>query len=271
MDAVWASALAGKDYIFPSDWSAAFWFVNFAYLMVAAAIYALRCKHGVATRQEPGLLTGAAALVCVFLLSWPLLIWDLALALQLQPSRIFWMMDFLATVYIAWLLAEAPSTVALRRTVATGILIVAVSRGIFVWRVEHPGAPIARIGFAQDDWTAAMNWISRTPADAYVLADPGHAWKFGTSVRVSGLRDVYLEEVKDLAIALYSREVAVEAVQRIRDSQNFHELGPDELQSLAARYDLDYLVVDRDVNLPLAYRNGQFRVYELRRTQPTSP
>ena len=31
-----------------------------------------------------------------------------ALALQLQVSRIFWMLDFLATIYVAWLLGEAP-------------------------------------------------------------------------------------------------------------------------------------------------------------------
>ncbi len=30
MDPQWASALAGKDYIFPSDWNAAFWLVNMA-------------------------------------------------------------------------------------------------------------------------------------------------------------------------------------------------------------------------------------------------
>ena len=69
--------------------------------------------------------------------------------------------------------------------------------------------------------------------------------------------------MKDLALALYSREVAVEALQRIRDSQNFNHLTPAQLRSLAARYDLDYLVIDRDVDLPLAYRNEQFRVYSL--------
>jgi hypothetical protein len=97
-----------------------------------------------------------------------------------------------------------------------------------------------------------------------VLADPGHAWKYGTSVRVAGERDVYVEEVKDLALALYSREVAIEALDRIRDAQNFDALTIDQFRSLARTYDLDYLVVDRDVDLPLAYRNEQFRIYDLR-------
>jgi hypothetical protein len=80
---------------------------------------------------------------------------------------------------------------------------------------------------------------------------------------VSGERDVYLEEVKDLALALYSREVAVEALQRIRDVQNFSALTSEQLTALASRYDLDYVVADRDLDLPLAYRNEQFRVYSL--------
>ena len=37
MDQQWASAMAGKDYIFPSDWNASFWLVNLAYLGVAVA------------------------------------------------------------------------------------------------------------------------------------------------------------------------------------------------------------------------------------------
>ena len=98
-----------------------------------------------------------------------------------------------------------------------------------------------------------------------MLADPGHAWKYGTSVRVAGERDVYLEEVKDLALALYSRDVAIESLTRIHDAGNFDALTPDELRNLAVRYDLDYLVIERDVALPLAYRNDQFRIYELRR------
>jgi hypothetical protein len=263
MDPLWASAMAGKDYVFPSDWNASFWLVNFAYLGVAGAIYLLRRNRGVAMGQERGLIAGGAMLVVVFLISWPLMLAGFALALQLQTSRVFWMLDFLAAIYIAWLLGEAPGRVAVRRVVVASVVVVAIARGMFVWGVEHAGDPVVRLDFPQDNWTAAMKWITQTPVEAHVLADPGHAWKYGTSVRVSGERDVYLEEVKDLALALYSRDVAIAALQRIRDSQNFDALTPQQLQSLAARYDLDYLVVERDVDLPLAYRNEQFRVYSL--------
>ncbi len=264
MDPLWASAMAGKDYIFPSDWTAAFWLVNMSYLVVACAIYTLRRRRDVATPRETGLLSGAAALVAVFLCSWPLMRAGVALALQLQTSRVFWMLDFLAALYLAWLFAEAPRNARVRTALVAAAIVAVVARGLFVWGSEHAGSPVVRIGFPQDNWTDAMQWISRTPANTHVLADPGHAWKYGTSVRVAGQRDVYLEEVKDLALAQYSRDVAVEALERIQNSQNFDALAPEQLRALALQYDLDYLVVDRDVALPLAYRNDQFRIYSLR-------
>jgi hypothetical protein len=263
MDPLWASALAGKDYIFPSDWNASFWLVNLSYLGVAAAIYFLRRTRGVAVSREAGLLAGGAALLAVFLVSWPLMVSNVALALQLQTSRIFWMLDFLAAIYLAWLMAEAPSGVSARRAIVVVVAAIAIGRGVFVWSVEHAGEPVVRIAFPQDNWSDAMSWISRTAPDTHVLADPGHAWKYGTSVRVAGERDVYLEEVKDLALALYSRDIAAKALQRIRDSQNFGQMTPDQFRSLAAQYDLDYLVADRDLDLPLAHRNQQFRIYAL--------
>ena len=269
MDPLWASAMAGKDYIFPSDWNASFWLVNPGYLAVACAVYALRRRRGIAVRREIGLLAGAAALVAVFLISWPLMLAGIALALQLQTSRVFWMLDSLAAIYLAWLLAEAPRTLAVRRAAVAIAMAAAIARGVFVWGMEHAGSPIVRIGFPQDNWTDAMQWVSRTPPDTHILADPGHAWKYGSSVRVTGERDVYLEEVKDLALALYSRSVAVEALRRLADVPDFDSLTPEQLRALAARYDLDYLVVERDVDLPVAYRNGQFRVYSLQKDLAT--
>ena len=85
---------------------------------------------------------------------------------------------------------------------------------------------------------------------------------------MAGERDVFLEEVKDAAVGLYSRDVAMWVLGRIQDAQGFGSLTPAQFQALAARYDLDYLVVDRDVALPLAYRNGQFRIYQLRHPTP---
>jgi hypothetical protein len=177
------------------------------------------------------------------------------------------MLDLLASIYVAWLLAEVPPA-AVRRAVVGVVVAVAVIRGVYVLRVEHAGAPIVRLGLTNDNWIEAMNWIAHTPTDTHVLADPGHAWKYGVSVRVAGERDTFLEEVKDAALALYSRDVAMWVLGRIQDASHFDSLTPSELQTLAARYDLDYLVVDHDVTLPLAYRNEQFRIYHLRRSSP---
>lgn len=264
MDPLWASALTGKDYIFPSDWGASFWLVNFGYLAVVFAIHVYRRHQNIALPRESGLVAGGAALVALFLVSWPMMVSGVALALQLQTSRVFWILDFLAAIYLAWLFAEAPRLLNVRRAAVALVAAAAIARGVYVWSSEHAGGAIAQIGFPQDNWTDVMEWISRTPPGSHVLADPGHAWKYGSSVRVTGERDVYLEEVKDLALALYSREVAVEALRRIADVRNFDALTPEQLRALAARYDLDYLVVDREVDLPLSYRNLQFRVYSLK-------
>jgi hypothetical protein len=191
---------------------------------------------------------------------------------------VFWLLDFLAAIYLAWWLssfnsagphhrgATRKSTFwhgSVSKAVTAIVMALAVGRGVYVWRVEHAGSPLVQIGLPQNSWTDAMQWISRTPAGSHVLADPGHAWKYGTSVRVSGERDVFLEEVKDLALALYSREVAVEALRRIDAAKNFDSLTPGQLRVLAGIYDLDYLVAERDVDLPVVYRNDRFRVYAL--------
>jgi hypothetical protein len=267
MDAAWASVLAGKDYIFPSDWGASFWLVNFGYLAVASAIHEMRRRRGLTLPRERGLLIGAVSLAVLFLVSWPMMSAGLALALQLQTSRVFWMLDLLASIYLAWLLADAPPA-AIGRAIVMVTIALTLARGIYVMRAEHAGDPIVRIGFPENNWMDAMHWIAKTNLKTHVLADPGHAWKYGESVRVAGERDVFLEEVKDAAVALYSRDVAMWVLGRIQDAQNFGFLTPEQFQALATRYDLDYLVVDRDVSLPLAYRNGQFRIYQLRRPTP---
>ena len=263
MDPAWASVLAGKDYIFPSDWGAAFWIVNLGYLAVTLGVYRLRRRRGIALSRESGLVAGSAALVCVFLVSWPLMNAGVALALQLQTSRVFWMLDLMASIYMAWLLAEGLPLRVPSRVIVAGMIALAVGRGIYVMRAEHSDNAVVRIGLPRDNWTDAMNWIAKTPAGSHVLADPGHAWKYGISVRVAGERDVYLEEVKDTSLALYSREVAMWVLGRIQDVRNFDSLTPEQLRRLAASYDIDYLVVDREIDLPIVYRNDQFRVYAL--------
>ena len=109
-----------------------------------------------------------------------------------------------------------------------------------------------------------MRWLARRPVNAHVLADPGHAWKYGTSVRVAAARDVFLEDVKDSAIAIYSRDVAQRVVERTAAIGDFGALSADRARALAGQYDLDYLVTEGTIALPVVYQNLQFRIYELR-------
>ena len=80
-------------------------------------------------------------------------------------------------------------------------------------------------------------WIARQPIDTHVLADPGHSWKYGSSVRVAAGRDVLLEDVKDSAIAMYNRDLAVRVVERRRALADFTTLTAEGARALAARYD----------------------------------
>ena len=141
---------------------------------------------------------------------------------------------------------------------------VSVARGAYIILVEQTDRPLVQLHLADTPWHDAMRWVRRQPIDTHVLADPGHAWRFGTSVRVSGERDVFIEDVKDSAIAIYSRDVAARVVERLPLVTDFNALTADAARALAARYDLDLLVTERDLPLPLAYRNARFRIYNLR-------
>ena len=85
----------------------------------------------------------------------------------------------------------------------------------------------------------------------------------GTSVRVSAGRDVLLEDVKDSSIAIYSREVGHRVVDRTSALGDFSTLDAPRARTLARQYDLNYLVTDTDLPLPLVYSNSQFRIYAL--------
>ena len=61
-----------------------------------------------------------------------------------------------------------------------------------------------------------------------------------------------LEEVKDSALAIYSRDVAVAGGRTHAAVGDFAALTPEHARELARRYDLDYLVTEAD--LPLAGR-----------------
>lgn len=270
MDEAWLGVLAAKDYLFATDWPAAMWGVAALYVAGVAGVFGLRRAWGQTRSGEGALVLGLAALLGIFVVTLPLVEARLAIAVQLQISRIFWMFDVMATIYAAWGLADARRPAALagtsRRAAAVAAVLVcfASARGAWVMWAEHPGRPPVQFGLPQDEWQDAMAWLSRTPTGTHVLADPSHAWRYSASVRVSAGRDVFLEEVKDAAMAMYSRRVAMRVAERTSALGDFATLTPDSARALARRYDLDVLVTERAIDLPIAYRNARFLVYRLR-------
>ena len=265
MDDAWLRALAGKDSVFPGTWPPWAWLANLALYPVLASAIALRRRHGIATPVDAGVLHAGWVLLGLFLVTLPLVESGVAFFVQLQLSRIFWLLDFLATVYLFSALELAART--RRRVVAAAalaLLALSAGRGIYILTVEHPERALFEIDVPASPWQSAMDWLARQPPDVEVLADPGHAWKYGTSVRVTAARDVFLEEVKDAAVAMYSRDVAMRVVERTSAVGDFAQLTAGQAQALDARYGLDFLVTTANLELPVAYRSAPFTVYSLR-------
>lgn len=259
MDERWLSAVASKDSLFASQWPAWAWVANLAMLPALWLAVRRRERLGLASREETALLYGATALVAVFLVTLPPVVARLALPVQFQISRVFWIVEFLAIVFLIGAVRQRRAATAL----AAVLVAFSLGRGLYVMLIERPERALFAAGLEASPWHDAMAWVRRTPLDTHVLADPGHAWKYGTSVRVSAGRDVLLEDVKDSAIAIYSRDVAERYLDRTAAIGDFGALTAARARELAAAYDLDYLVTETEMALPVAYRNEQFIVYSL--------
>jgi hypothetical protein len=246
-------------------WSA--WVINLATAGIAIAGLWARQRTRSARPPERGLRAGAIVLFALFALTLPLVQMGLALAVQLQISRVFWLLELLALVPALWWLIDRPwwrgaDGRRLAKLATSALVAFALARGAYATFVERDPT-ILRFSLPETDWSDAMRWIqSRTPIDAHVLADPGHAFLYGFPVRFVG-RDVYLEDVKDTAMALYNRSAAGRVIARQRDLGDFSTLTPDRAHALATTYDLDYLVTVAQMELPEVARFGRFHIYRL--------
>ena len=268
MDEAWRTLVATKDYTFPTDWSSATWAVNLLGPVVLTAGITARQRAGLATPAERGVLAGALLLVTGFLVSLPLVASGVTLAVQLQTSRVFWPVELLATLVAVWGLTESPwahrARPWLAQAVAVTIIGVSAIRGLYVGFVEHPGRPTFAATLPGDDWTRALTWVAaHTPREAFVLADPGHAWKFGTAVRIGAERDVYLEETKDVAMAMYAKASADRVQARIDRVAGFERLDEQALSALAREEGLTVLVTERQLRLPVLHVVDSVTVYRL--------
>ena len=265
MDPEWLATLATKDYLFPLAWPPWVWLFNLAYPLLIVWLHQRRRAAGLASPRESAVAAGCLSLLLVFVAALPLNAAHVQLAVQLQPARVFWMLDFLATIYVVWALAEGPGPELRRAKLAAAVVAgLAVLRGTYVGIFEFPNRPVFTLGVPDTDWGRVMAWARQTPANTHWLADPMHAVRYGTSVRVAGERDVFVELVKDQAIGMYDRSVAMRTRDRAAELGDFTSLTPSRARELAAKFELDYLVTPERLDLPLAFSTGSLRVYRLR-------
>ena len=268
MDPAWLAVLDDKDYLFAAAWPMYAWAANFAYVAVILMAYRRRKTRGISAPGEGPLVAGLLSLVGLFLVSVPLTQLRLALAVQMQITRVFWLLDVVAIFYVAWWLAEDIArrwSTGARSTLIALIVLASSVRGIYVVHIAGE-RPLFEVGLPRTTWTETMSWLDTQPASWHVLADPQHVWKYGPSVRLAAARDTLLEVNKDAALAIYDRDVALRVAERRRVLERFDDATPAEISALAQRYQLDVLVdrTDRAFPFPILYRNLDFLVYDLR-------
>jgi hypothetical protein len=265
MDADWLAVIADKDYLFPLAWPLSAWITNLIAVPVIIVAWRVRVRAGITFPDERSVVLGALTLAILFAAWLPFDAMHLALAVQLQTSRVFWLLDALATIYLVWALTEggaAPS----RRAAIVACVLVALStvRGLYTCFVQFPDRKIFAVDVGHPEWREAMAWARATPPTTGWLADPVHAALYGSSVRAAGHRDVLLDAMKDSALAMYDRTIAMRVADRQRALRELPWDTPDGARALSQRYDLDYLVTSRSLDLPVAYRAGSLTIYRLR-------
>jgi hypothetical protein len=265
MDLEWLATLASKEYLFPLTWPAITWLVNLAYLPLIVFLHRRRTRAGIALPAETGLVAGCVLLLMVFLVSLPFNSARVALAIQLQPARIFWLLDFIAVIYVVWAIAEGTTASPTRaRAVMAIVIVLAIARGAYVMFVEFPDRRIVQATMTDNDWGRAMAWARGTDVRSGWLAHPGHAAKYGSSVRVAAMRDVFVEAIKDEAVGMYDRAVAMRTRDRVKTVGDFDAMTAKRALALAREYDLDYLITEQPLDLSEAFRSGPIRIYRLR-------
>lgn len=269
MDPAWTAVFADKDYLFASTWPAYAWVLNLAYAPAIVLLWRHRRAAGATVEGESMLVSGALALLAAFAIAVPLGEARIALVVQLQVSRVFWMLDLLLAAYAAWWMTASPVAGRLAqagRVAALALLIVSAARGAYTVAAAPDARALARRTLAPSAWADTMAWLRTQPSDWLVLAHPDHAWRYGTSVRVAAGRDVVVESVKDSAIAMYDRATAIRVAERLAALAAFDHLSTAEVHAIGRRYGAAVLVTDaaQRLALPALYTNAGFTVYDIR-------
>jgi hypothetical protein len=266
MDADWLAVIADRDYLFPLAWPVDVWVTNLIAVPVIVVCWRARARARLTVAGETPIVAGALTLVVIFFAWLPFSAAHVAIAVQMQVTRVFWMIDFLGTVYLVWAFAEGTAAAIGRRAVIAAMVILALSaaRGVYGCFIQFPDRRVLAIDIQHQDWRDAMAWARTTDPGSSWLADPHHAARYGSTVRAAGHRDVLIDVLKDPAIAMYDRPLAMRLADRQRALATLAWDTPDGARALARRYGLDYLVIDRKLALPLAHQAGSLFIYRIR-------
>ena len=133
---------------------------------------------------------------------------------------------------------EGPRTTSVtprRATIVACVLVaISVARGAYNCFVEFPDRRIVAVdmghtGLARGDGRGRRTRRARSGW----LADPVHAALYGSSVRVAGHRDVLLDAMKDSALAMYDRGIAMRVADRQRALREHPWDTPDGARALS--------------------------------------
>jgi hypothetical protein len=130
------------------------------------------------------------------------------------------------------------------------ILLASGARSAYIKFVRFPERPIAQIRIPDTDWGRAMGWARATARDSNWLAHPAHAVQYGSSLRVAGERDLFVEGIKDAAIGMYERDVAIRTRDRLLEIDDYDNMTTGRARELAAKYGLDFMVSEAALSLP---------------------
>jgi hypothetical protein len=254
------------------------WAANLALPLLLWCVHRVRSARGDATPEDGALVWGGLALLALFLVTLPAVAARWALPTQLQISRVFWLLDFLLALYVIAAVAEQTRGTGFRdaaRILGCTLLALSLGRATYVMLVEFPERSLFAVHLPATPWRDAMDWVKRQPLGVHVWTDPDHAAKYGSSVRVAAGRDVFLERVKDSAVAIYSRAVAQRVVERSAVRIPLPGAATDQgtgstgaARAWAERHGIDLIVTEARLSLPLAYANSQFRIYTPRGKAP---
>ena len=218
MDGAWIAVLADKDYLFPASWPLYAWAMHLAYAGGILAIHAARLRDRTAVAGERALVAGLMALVAIFLVSVPLTMSRVALAVQLQVNRVFWVLDvFLAIALVWWLaglldrragvrartvLARAPRDGCGRQRRSTSFVSKPHDR-------SSPGTCRSRLGRMRSPGSAS------SPPTGTFCPTRTTSGSTASACVSRRFKDTPLDTSKDSAMAMYDRELAHRVAERL--------------------------------------------------------